>query len=349
MPRVSVIVPNYNHEQYLAQRLDTIFNQTFQDFEVILLDDCSTDNSRAVIERYRSDARVRILLNERNSGSPFKQWNKGFELSNGEYVWIAESDDYASPELLGTLVARLDAEPATGLAYCQSWITKADPAGTPLAKVERWYRDLPGNERWVEGFSNEGPSELAQFMVFKNTIPNASAVVFRRSLLDEGLRAPEDMHLAGDWMFWVEILLRCGVVYVPEPLNYFRTPHEESQRKKTGKQGLEFVEGLRVYARITSEVPVNEDTRKAVLRLQVKYWGYFAYTRRLGFSTNREIYRLLLLHHPESVCHKYRRVALPFAYYFAAVPFRRVLIFRAPVRAVKWLLRHFSGRLPTER
>ena len=97
MPAVSVIVPNYNHARFLRRRIDTILGQTFLDFELILLDDCSTDNSRDILTAYADDSRVRIEFNATNSGSTFKQWNKGVRLGKGKYVRIAESDDYADP------------------------------------------------------------------------------------------------------------------------------------------------------------------------------------------------------------------------------------------------------------
>ena len=72
MPTVSVIIPNYNHARFLQQRIDSVLNQTFQDFELILLDDCSTDGSRSILARSVDDPRVRIEFNEINSGSTFK-------------------------------------------------------------------------------------------------------------------------------------------------------------------------------------------------------------------------------------------------------------------------------------
>src|SRR6202043_2352137 len=107
--------------RYLRQRVESVLGQTYQDFEVILLDDCSTDESQSILREYAADPRVRMEFNEKNSGSTFKQWNKGVRLARGEYVWIAESDDYAEPRLLERLVAVLDADPAVTLAYCQSW------------------------------------------------------------------------------------------------------------------------------------------------------------------------------------------------------------------------------------
>src|SRR5580698_2020180 len=117
MPTVSVIIPNYNHARFLRRRIDSVLSQTFQDFEVILLDDCSTDESRSILALYSADPRVRIEFNETNSGSTFKQWNKGVRLARGKYVWIAESDDYADARLLERLVAVLDNQPEATFAY----------------------------------------------------------------------------------------------------------------------------------------------------------------------------------------------------------------------------------------
>ena len=92
---ISVIIPNYNHARYLPQQIESVLNQTFQDIEVILMDDCSPDDSRSIIAAYAaSDTRIRVVLNEHNSGSTFKQWNKSIAQARGTYVWLAESDDY---------------------------------------------------------------------------------------------------------------------------------------------------------------------------------------------------------------------------------------------------------------
>src|SRR4051812_6782012 len=109
MAQVSVIVPNYNHAKYLKKRIDSIIAQSFQDFEVIILDDCSTDDSRSIIEQYRGHNKIsNIIFNQENSGGPFHQWKKGMALAKGKYIWIAESDDWCEPSLLETLVAALN-------------------------------------------------------------------------------------------------------------------------------------------------------------------------------------------------------------------------------------------------
>jgi glycosyltransferase involved in cell wall biosynthesis len=110
-PKVSIIVPNYNHAKFLPQRMDSVLGQTFQDFRLILLDNCSTDDSRSILDEYRGDPRIRVVFNERNSANTFKQWNKGIRLARGEYVWIATSDDCAEGRLLERLVEILENEP----------------------------------------------------------------------------------------------------------------------------------------------------------------------------------------------------------------------------------------------
>ncbi|TAE04306.1 MAG: glycosyltransferase family 2 protein, partial [Bacteroidetes bacterium] len=88
-PLISVIVPNYNHAPYLLERIESILSQSFQDFELILLDDFSTDQSKEVLKKYQNHEKVsHLLLNEKNSGSTFKQWNKGISLAKGKYIWL---------------------------------------------------------------------------------------------------------------------------------------------------------------------------------------------------------------------------------------------------------------------
>src|SRR5579864_5701533 len=153
MPAVSVIVPNYNHARFLRRRIDSVLQQTFQDFELILLDDCSTDDSRSILLSYASDPRVRIEFNKANSGSTFKQWNKGARLARGKYVWIAESDDYADERLLEKLVARLDEDPSAVFCYCRSWQVSAE--GLLSGFLDSYLADIDP-QKWTADFRADG-------------------------------------------------------------------------------------------------------------------------------------------------------------------------------------------------
>ena len=125
-PLISVIIPNFNHAPYLKQRIDSVLSQTYDNLEVILLDDCSRDNSGEILSSYKHNPKVKkIIINENNSGSTFKQWEKGFELSCGEYIWIAESDDYCDAFFLERLVGQLSENGTVAIAYTSSHLVDA--------------------------------------------------------------------------------------------------------------------------------------------------------------------------------------------------------------------------------
>ena len=108
-PLVSIIVPNYNHARFLRQRIESILQQEYTNYELILLDDASTDESREIMESYRNNPHVsHICYNIVNTGSPFAQWKKGIDLAQGKYIWIAESDDYAESTFLSTTFSLLE-------------------------------------------------------------------------------------------------------------------------------------------------------------------------------------------------------------------------------------------------
>lgn len=118
---VSVIVPNYNHAQYLDIRLKSILAQTYTDFEIIILDDNSIDNSKEIIKRYEKDVHIsHIICNKTNSGSPFIQWNRGFQYAKGDLIWIAESDDCCEPTFLENVVAEFERNSNLSFAFSRS-------------------------------------------------------------------------------------------------------------------------------------------------------------------------------------------------------------------------------------
>ena len=218
-PVVTVIIPNYNHAPFLRRRLESVLGQTYPHFEVLLLDDASTDDSRRVIAEFDGDPRIRTFLNDTNTGVPGKQWNRGVREARGEYVWIAESDDYADPQFLERLVPFLDAHPSAGLVYCQSWVVDAEDR---IVESYDYYTEDLDPARWKQNFFNNGKDECNNYLFFKNTIPNASAVLFRKSVYEEAGYADEWVRYCGDWLLWVKMLMISDVVFVAHPLNYYR-------------------------------------------------------------------------------------------------------------------------------
>jgi glycosyltransferase involved in cell wall biosynthesis len=250
MPTVSIVVPNYNHARYLQRRVDSILAQTYRDFELILLDDCSTDNSREILADYARDSNVQVEFNSENSGSVFKQWNKGVQKARGRYVWIAESDDYADPRFLARMVAILDGRPDATFAYCGSW--RVDEEERHLASSDP-YVDRLDADHWRTDFVVDGLRECQQFLVLCSPFANASAVVFRKDVYDSVGQADERLHLCGDYKVWAEMALKGKIAYVAEPLNYFRS-HLESVRSRTRADALDVSEHFYVMLSILNRV-----------------------------------------------------------------------------------------------
>jgi len=285
MPNLSVIVPNFNHAPYLKRRIDSILNQTYQDFELILLDDYSTDNSAEVLNGYASNPKVsHIVINETNSGSTFKQWDKGFALAKGEYIWVAESDDWCETTLLENLVPALDENPNVVLSYCQSLLVSE----TGFISYQ-----TPSNQ-----YSNiqSGRDFVATQMFGDPVLVNAGMVVFRKSALEKIDGFYKTMRAGGDWMFWVNIAMQGDVFSSAKGLNYcFR--HSGTVTSKSERTGNDIKEGNQVYRFVYEHINPSTDEIKDALR---KRWiNYFVQRKNYESDVVRkEAYHSICSLHP---------------------------------------------------
>ena len=207
----SVVVPNFNHADFLRQRLETVYSQTYKNFEVILLDDSSTYKSLEVLREFHNQHKenTRLLLNKKNSGNVFKQWRKGIEAACGDLIWIAESDDYSAENFLDSLVkAFLDES-------VQIAFTRTDfiQDGVKTYDTESYLSDIKDFD-WTKSFTVTAANFVACGMAIKNIIPNVSGVVFRKPAFIRGeiINIWQDMKLCGDWLFYLEII-KGGCVY----------------------------------------------------------------------------------------------------------------------------------------
>lgn len=216
-PVVSVIIPNYNYARYLRSRIESVLAQTYADFEIIILDDCSTDSSREVIEQYRGNPKVSaIIYGDSNSGSPFVQWEKGIAAARGQYIWIAEADDEAEATFLEKTVAALRGDSLAVMAMSLSDI------------IDEQGEKSESNP--YEVFSPTGDTEyyrgdifVKEAMLWSNSVYNASMVLFRRDAYESmSDRSHTDMRYCGDWQFWVSMAGKGNVAVVREKLNRFR-------------------------------------------------------------------------------------------------------------------------------
>lgn len=266
-PRVTVIVPNYNHAVYLKERIESVLSQTWKDFELILLDDASTDSSLSVMNEYASLENVRLIANETNTGRPCAQWNFGVREARGEYVWIAESDDTARPEFLETLVDGLDQQPTAALAQAGS--LKIDDRGEVIGPLVN--DAFPSEDRWSQSFLADGPEEIQNFLYLQNTIPSASAVVFRKSIYLKAGPADTSFRLAGDWMQWGRMLQHGSLFFVPEPLSFSRI-HRETQRSAGAANGLLELETLGVQQQLRTLQQIDSEMARRAADRTMTSW-----------------------------------------------------------------------------
>ena len=259
-PLVSVIIPNYNYARFLSQRIDSVLGQTYENLEVIILDDKSTDDSRSVIESYREDPRVtHIVYNETNSGSTFKQWQKGFELAQGTFIWIAEADDYAAPTLVEKLMENMAEDADIKVGFVNSYWVAPD-------------RQFINSDYTIseEKHIYDGKEFVCEHLLKENYIYNASMAIFRKDVIaDIGLEYMS-FRSCGDKLFWRNAAIQGKVLYVCEPLNFFRI-HQAKVTTNSIASGLLFNEENRLYHLNVVDGFIDANNNAEVIRYFLKY------------------------------------------------------------------------------
>lgn len=244
-PFVSVIIPSYNHANFLQERIQSILNQTYTNFEVIILDDKSTDNSIKIIREFYKDPHIsNIIVNEKNSGSPFIQWYKGISLAKGDIIWIAECDDSCELDMLEQLI---------------SIYTKYDCV---YAFSRSMVIDSEGNQQYISQrhFNKDvhmiGLPFIKKYLCVSNTVRNASSVIFSKKAALAISKEFMDYHECGDWIFWIEMAKFGNVAVISKPLNHFRR-YSTTNTSVASKSGLADMEDKRVFDFLKASKLIN--------------------------------------------------------------------------------------------
>ena len=263
--KVSVIVPNYNYEKYIVERLDSIRKQSYPIHEIIVLDDKSTDNSVEVIKDYiekHNDINIKLITNEKNSGCVFKQWMKGVENISGDYFWIAEADDSCKKDFLKTVMEGFNDKKVV-LSYSE--IERIDSNGKVFDKNARGLSDIFSSGDFDKDFIMDGNEFIKKHLSVLNVILNVSSVVFKKDNYKKIFDDAKEFKVAGDWFIYSNILKDKKIAYFSESMSMQRK-HEKSVSTITNKD-TEFAEIEKIQKMINDWF---EPSREILYKQQIR-------------------------------------------------------------------------------
>lgn len=257
--KVSVVIPNYNYEKYIEERIDSVMMQSYPIYELIILDDCSTDNSiekiNEVLKKYsNSGVKIKKIFNKENGKSVFAQWQKGFQNATGDYVWIAEADDSANLKFLENVMKAFDDENVV-LSYAESM--RINECNKILGKSCREWMEAASFTRWNKSYISDGLEEIKEALSVCNTIPNVSAVVFKKLNQIEIIEEAKKFKISGDWYIYFNLLKQGKISYCSKSLNYFRK--HSSSTSTVAKKELELQELLIIQKEIRDYAGLNSN------------------------------------------------------------------------------------------
>lgn len=241
MPDVSVVIPVYNQETYLGAAIDSVFAQTYQDFEVIVVDDGSTDRTPEVIASYGSRVRAVRQANAGNASA----FNRGVGVARGRWVGWLGSDDMWEPTKLERQMDALRSRPDAGLIY------------TDVVTV-----DAEGRAMYTTKFPCPSERTACLRLLLRKNFINVSTALIRRDVFDAIGFFDEKDWLCADYDMWLRIAERYDILWVPEPLIRYRVHPGQLSRK-----GAELERGnKRAAMRALRRVGLRVGIQGAILR-----------------------------------------------------------------------------------
>ncbi|MDN3671936.1 glycosyltransferase family 2 protein [Flavobacterium branchiarum] len=279
MVNVTIIIPSYNHSTFLLDRLKSISNQTYKNWEAIIIDDQSTDNSVEIIRRFLVENPnfnlKSLIINDANSGSGYSSWQKGIELATTEYIWIAETDDYSESTFLEELATILDINKGVSLAF----------SGSNYVENNRIIYDSANRTKDLNVGINDyqvlDSSIFLDRMPFKTYITNGSSVLFRKPKR----AVPAEVfnyRLCSDIFLWSHLLQNSSFVFLNENLNFFRR-HGGSISSYLSKNKLE-----EVYHEKAQYLNYFKQTDKYIQFIE-HYIKYYIWTHKNDFLNTSSI------------------------------------------------------------
>jgi len=245
-PAVSIVIPSYNHEQYIEAAIRSVLQQTLHDLELIIIDDGSSDGSRALLEKF-NDPRVQVLFQE-NHGA-HATINRGLKMARGKYLAILNSDDEYMSDRLELAVAALEKDLDVG--FVSSWIEVVDGEGGALGTKRGWENMLPWPGTRPD-IKLKGLDEFALNLLASNFISTTSNIVMRRELFEE-VGEFRNLRFAHDWDFCLRAVAAHNARIIRKPLMKYRVHGTNTIRQD--QTGMIF----EVYWVLASNLPLFLD------------------------------------------------------------------------------------------
>lgn len=279
-PLISVIVPNFNHAAFLHERLTSIADQSYDNIELIVLDDASTDNSLEVIAAFAEAAAIPVhqIANDANSGSVFAQWQRGIDAASGDLIWICESDDCCEPDFLETLVPHF-AERSVMMAVGRVEFCSAD--GTFLNGMSG-FREQSEPGIWSETVTRTAQQWFAGAFSVNNIAANVGGCLFRRQPIPADVwDTCKSFRIVGDWYLYSHLMRGGKMVYDPGAVAYFRQ-HGQNTSAGNFDQVFYYKECTRVFRHLCETWEVPKDTRERFLDSMRRQYKHFKMAKKHG-------------------------------------------------------------------
>ena len=257
--KISVVVPNYNYSNYLYQRVYSILNQNYKIHELIILDDASKDNSlfyiKQIEQKISEFVNVKVVVNDINSGNAFSQWQKGINLATGDYVWVAEADDYAKKNFLNEVVSPLKKNNNIVISYADTGFIDSNGYITKNSLVDQI--DILKTNHWNASYVNKGISEINCYSYLNCTIPNVSGTIIKKGNYDEIFESAKKFHQSGDWFTYLNILNLGDISFINKTLNYYRV--HGNNISQTFDKKAHILEIQRIYKFVKEKYGIDDE------------------------------------------------------------------------------------------
>jgi len=278
---VSIVFTSYNHLEFLKQAIESLLNQSYTNFELIVVDDCSTDGSQELLKTYIKDKRVNLNLLYRNTGSYVKASNYGASLAKGEYILFAQCDDFSETDQLEILVNQLNNNKYIGVAYSRSNLI--DKHGDFISD-DYVIREFSFRKECIKSVII-GKKSMRKYLSYSCVIPNLSAALIRRDLYFRIGGLSDKYFIAADWDFWLRLTGETDFIYIAKSLNNFR--QHDTTIRSTYKVSTQINE---IHEIIYTSI--NRDNIKGIDKIKMKVGAgsiWFAYLI-FGFQPSFKVF-----------------------------------------------------------